>query len=265
MALDPARFAVSFPHIAPVALLLAAGLLAGLALRAGASGRGARRNDRPPAGRPNRSFPRAPKARQRVLLAGGGAAVGLALLPIAGLAAVGLAAVLAVMGWLAPQLQGERRRAGDRAAALGQIQLTMTLLRAQIAMGLGLESALHGLAVSPLVGGPLAQRLRSALAAYGLGRSVERALAHLGRELGSAEIEILARSIAQARRLGVGLEETLARAEFEFESAHERRVAAAAERAQLRSQLLIVGCFLPAFMAMVLVPLFVGMLQGLGG
>ena len=86
----------------------------------------------------------------------------------------------------------------------------------------------------------------------------------MGRRLDSAEIEILARSVSQARRLGVGLEETLARTEFEFAAAQERRVAAAAERAQLRSQLLIVGCYLPAFMAMVLAPLFLGMLQGLG-
>ena len=56
----------------------------------------------------------------------------------------------------------------------------------------------------------------------------------------------------------MGLEETLARSEFEFVAAHERRITAAAERAQLSSQLLIVGCFLPAFMAMVLVPTLPG-------
>lgn len=191
--------------------------------------------------------------------------MGAALVPAVGPPAIGLAAVLAVLGCLAPRLLDERGRARDRASALGQIQLAMALLRAQIAMGLSLESALRTLAYSPLIGGTLANRLRSVLAAYGLGRSVEPALARLGRELGSVEVEILARSITQARRLGAGLEETLARSEFEFVAAQERRVAAAGERAQLRSQLLIVGCFLPAFMAMVLVPIFLGMLQGLGG
>ena len=193
-----------------------------------------------------------------------GVAVGGVLVPVVGSPAFGLAAVLAVMGWLMPRLVDERELAHDRASALGQVQLAMALLRAQIAMGLGLESALRMLAYSPLIGGALTKRLRSVLAAYGLGRSVELALSQLGRDLGSVEVEILSRSITQARRLGVGLEETLARSEFEFVAAHERRVAAAAERAQLRSQLLIVGCFLPAFMAMVLVPLFLGMLQGLG-
>ncbi|MDE2862953.1 MAG: hypothetical protein OXL33_05850 [Chloroflexota bacterium] len=188
----------------------------------------------------------------------------MALVPVLGPPAVGLAAVLAVMGWLLPRLRDERERARDKSSALRQVQLAMALLRAQIAMGLGLESALRLLAYSPLIGKALTKRLRSVLAAYGLGRSVELALSQLGRELGSVEVEILARSITQARRLGVGLEETLARSEFEFVAAHERRVAAAAERAQLRSQLLIVGCYLPAFMAMVLVPLFLGMLQGLG-
>ena len=186
-------------------------------------------------------------------------------MPVVGPAAYGLAPVLAVMGWLMPRLREERGRAQDRASALGHVQLAMAMLRAQIAMGLGLESSLRLLAYSPLIGGALAKRLRSVLAAYGLGRTVELALSQLGRELGSAEIEILARSITQARRLGAGLEETLARSEFEFVAAYERRVASAAERAQLRSQLLIVGCFLPAFMAMVLIPLFLGMLQGLGG
>ena len=185
-------------------------------------------------------------------------------MPVVGPPAIGLTALLVVMGWLLPRLRDEREQAHDRASALGQVQLAMALLRAQIAMGLGLESALRTLAYSTLIGGALTKRLRSVLAAYGLGRSVELALSQLGRELGSVEVEILSRSITQARRLGVGLEETLARSEFEFVAAHERRVAAAAERAQLRSQLLIVGCFLPAFMAMVLVPLFLGMLQGLG-
>ena len=185
-------------------------------------------------------------------------------MPLIGLPAFGLAGVLAMMGSLLPRLREERDRARDKASALSQVQLAMALLRAQIAMGLGLEAALRLLAYTPLIGGALTKRLRSVLAAYGLGRSAETALSQLGRELGSVEIEILARSITQARRLGVGLEETLARSEFEFVAAHERRVAAAAERAQLRSQLLVVGCFLPAFMAMVLVPLFLGMLQGLG-
>ena len=194
-----------------------------------------------------------------------GGAAGLALLPVAGPPAIAAAMLLAVMSFLAPRFLAERRLQADRAAALGQVQLAIAQLRAQIAMGVGLESALRAIAFSPLSGPELAERLRSVLAAYGLGRPIEPALAKVGRDLGSAEIEILARSIAQARRLGVGLEDTLARAEFEFSAAHERRVAAAAERAQVRSQLLIVGCYVPAFMAMVLVPLFLGMLQGLGG
>jgi tight adherence protein C len=244
--------------------LLAAALMAVLAIRRNPPGRiGARRNRFRTTFAPEADKPAREKTRG-ALPALGGAACGIALFPVAGPPAVVLAGVLAVMGWLAPRLLDERRRDSDRAAALGQVQLAMALLRAQIAMGLGLESALRNLALSQLVGRELANRLRSVLAAYGLGRSVELALAQQGRELESVEIEILARSISQARRLGVGLEETLARAEFEFVTAHERRVAAAAERAQLRSQLLIVGCFLPAFMAMVLIPLFLGMLQGLG-
>ncbi len=250
--------------IAPLALLLAAALIAGVAVRIGPSQPGAGRTDRirtAVSHGPGRvTF--GPGRRAVPTLAG--AAAGLALFPAAGLPAIVLALVLAGLGWLAPQLLDERRRGNDRAAALRQVQPAMALLRAQVAMGLGLESALRNLALSPLIGGPLAKRLGAVLAAYGLGGSVEGALVKLGRELESAEVQILARSISQARRLGVGLEETLARAEFDFANAHERRVAAAAERAQLRSQLLIVGCFLPAFMAMVLVPLFLGMLQGLG-
>ena len=245
-------------------MLLAATLLAGLAIRAMPANRGAMHLSRVRTAFPAEINQLALPPGRRAPPALGGAGIGLALVPVVGAPALALAGILAVMGWLAPRLLEERRSAKDRAAALGQIQLAMALLRAQVAMGLGLESALRNLALSPLVGRSLATRLRAVLAAYGLGRSVELALAQLGRELESVEIEILARSISQARRLGVGLEETLARAEFEFANAHERRVAAAAERAQLRSQLLIVACFLPAFMAMVLIPLFLGMLQGLG-
>ena len=194
-----------------------------------------------------------------------GILTGLAFVPLLGTAAAAPAIALAVLGYLAPRLFDERRAAGAKAAALAQIQPAIALLRAHIAMGLGLESALRKIALSPLTGVELGGRLRSVLAAYGLGTPIDLALARMGRELDSAEIEILARSIAQSRRLGVGLEETLERAEFEFVAAHDRRVSAAAERAQIRSQLLIVGCYLPAFMAMVLVPLFLGMLQGLGG
>ncbi len=250
--------------IAPLAMLLAAALLVGLTVRIGSKQRGATKLNRNRSALPPSVKPPPTPIRRRFLLALIGIAIGMTSVPFVGPPAVGLAMVMAVMGWLLPRLRDERERVQDRAAALGQVHLAMALLRAQIAMGLGLESALRLLAYSPLIGGALAKRLRSVLAAYGLGRSVELALSQLGRELGSVEIEILARSISQARRLGVGLEETLARSEFEFIATHERRVTAAAERAQVRSQLLIVGCFLPAFMVMVLVPLFLGMLQGLG-
>ena len=245
-------------------MLLAAALLVGLTARIGSRQPGDAELRRIRSALPLGVKGPPTPIRRRFLLALVGIAVGATLVPLIGPPAVGLASALAVMGWLLPRLRDEREQVQDRASALGQVQLAMALLRAQIAMGLGLESALRLLAYSPLIGGALTKRLRSVLAAYGLGRSVELALSQLGRELGSIEVEILARSITQARRLGVGLEETLARSEFEFVAAHDRRVAAAAERAQLRSQLLIVGCFLPAFMAMVLVPLFLGMLQGLG-
>ena len=245
-------------------MLLAAALLVSLTVRIGSKQRGVAESNRIRSALPLSIKAPPTPIKRRLLLALVGITIGVTLVPVIGRPAFGLAGVLAVMGWILPRLREERIRAQDKALALGQVQLAMALLRAQIAMGLGLESALRLLAYSPLIGGALAKRLRSVLAAYGLGRSVESALSQLGRDLGSVEVEILARSITQARRLGVGLEETLARSEFEFAAAHERRVAAAAERAQLRSQLLIVGCFLPAFMAMVLVPLFLGMLQSLG-
>ena len=202
--------------------------------------------------------------RRRAAFALSGFVAGISCYPLIGPAAAGLALILAGMGCMAPQLVGERRRAGAKSAALRQVPLAIAQLRAQVAMGVGIESALRKVAYSPLAGPELANHLHAVLAAYGLGRPIDLALAEMGRRLDSAEIEILARSVSQARRLGVGLEETLARTEFEFAAAQERRVAAAAERAQLRSQLLIVGCYLPAFMAMVLAPLFLGMLQGLG-
>ena len=125
-------------------------------------------------------------------------------MPLVGPPAFGLVGVLAVMGWLLPRLREERDRAQDKASALRQVQLAMAMLRAQIAMGLGLESALRLLAYSPLIGGALSKRLRSVLAAYGLGRSVELALSQLGRELGSVEVEILVRSISTGASIGGG-------------------------------------------------------------
>ena len=112
----------------------------------------------------------------------------------------------------------------------------MALLRAQIAMGLGLESALRLLGLFPAH-----RRCVDEKAALGAGRLRPGSnrwnlpSRSWGANWGRSRSRSWRARSPQARRLGVGLEETLARSEFEFAAAHERRVAAAAERAQLRS------------------------------
>ena len=190
-------------------------------------------------------------------------AIGLLLMRSAQVLGLALAAVGPAIGFLAPRALADRRDGAAKARMLKRIPALIAQLRALIAMGTGLEQALGQIAASPLTDRELGSRLRRTLAAYALGRPIDVALAELGRDLESLEIDILARSIAQARRLGTGLEETLARSEFEFSLARRRRVDAAAGRAQTRAQLLIAVCYLPAFLALVLAPLFIGMLAGL--
>ena len=119
--------------------MLAASLLVALTATVGSRRPDSSSVNRIRAGLPPGAGSRSAPIRWRVLPALIGSAAGVALVPVVGPAAFGLAPVLAVMGWLMPRLREERGRAQERASALGQVQLAMAMLRAQIAMGLGLE------------------------------------------------------------------------------------------------------------------------------
>ena len=224
----------------------------------------------PAAGGPPRQPGSGPAAVSRRLrltqlgIAAGGLATGLLLRPTAPLPGILLALAAPAIALLLPRIRRQRAAEARRARLMSQIPLLIAQLRAQVAMGNGLVRSLRTIANSPLSSPELAHQLRSVLAAHGLGRPMDVALLEFGKDLGSMEIEILARAVAQARRLGSGLDETLARSEFELSAVRRRRVAAAAARAQVRAQLLIVSCYLPAFLALVLAPLFISVLGGLG-
>ena len=137
MALDPARIALSASAIAPLTMLLAASLLVALTATAGSWRPNSSSVNRVRSGLLPGAGSRSAPIRRRVLPALVGIAAGMMLVPVVGPPAFGLAQVLAVMGWLMPRLREERGRAQERASALGQVQLAMALLRAQIARAWG--------------------------------------------------------------------------------------------------------------------------------
>ncbi|UQA34758.1 type II secretion system F family protein [Streptomyces sp. HNA39] len=173
--------------------------------------------------------------------------------------AVGSAAAYGMWRW-----QRSRPRTGpgetreEQAAIAGQLPLAADLLAACVAVGAGPREAAE--AVGESIGGPVGDRLARAAAEIRLGGEPAEAWGRFGEIPGAGP---LARCLHRAGSTGAPAAEPVSRL---AEAMRAERAGAAVARAQ-RAGVLITApvglCFLPAFLAVGVAPVIIGLAGGL--
>ncbi|MFJ9981345.1 type II secretion system F family protein [Streptomyces cyaneofuscatus] len=173
--------------------------------------------------------------------------------------AVGAAAAYGTWRWQRSRPRpdpGESRE--ERAAIAGQLPLAADLLAACIAVGAGPREAAE--AVGESIGGPVGDRLARVAAEIRLGGEPAEAWGRLGAIPGAGP---LARCLHRAGSTGAPAAEPVARL---AEAMRAEQAGAAVARAQ-RAGVLITApvglCFLPAFLAVGVAPVIIGLAGGL--
>ncbi|MFG3304404.1 type II secretion system F family protein [Streptomyces wuyuanensis] len=170
---------------------------------------------------------------------------------------LGLAGAYGLRRW-------QRGRARDRVAgaagsrAAEQLPLAAELLAACVSAGAGPREA--ALAVGQSLGGPVGERLARTAAELRLGSEPARAWGRFGEIPGAAG---LARCLERAAASGAPAAEPVARLAAGLRAERARIAASRAQRAQVLITAPVGLCFLPAFLAIGVAPVVIGLATGL--
>ena len=156
------------------------------------------------------------------------------------------------------------RRAGTRQAQIARELPDFLALVRPLAAKHGLEhaaadvsDALHEASAGTNL---LARQIRSAVAAYGTGADLYTALRDIAVASDIEALDELAASLAQSRKLGKGIAETLTEHERSLRDAERNRLLGAASTVQPKLAAILAGVYLPEFIVLVVLPLFLSTL-----
>lgn len=189
-------------------------------------------------------------------------AVGLALTPLVPFALM-IALPVAFIGYVFPTEYlgslGRRRQAQlrrelpDFLALVRPLAERHSLERAVSEVADGLHRASGGKNL-------LGEQIRSAVAAYGTGVDLYAALRDVAVAADLDELDELAASLAQARHLGKGVGEVLAEHERGLREGERNRLLGAASTVQPKLAAILAGVYLPEFVLLIVLPLFLSTL-----
>ncbi|MET9554277.1 type II secretion system F family protein [Streptomyces sp. NPDC006645] len=172
---------------------------------------------------------------------------------------VGLAGAYGVERWLRTRKPGHGAGADEAMAeAARQLPLAADLLAACVSAGAGPREAAR--AVGESLGGPLGDRLVSTAAALRLGGEPVGTWRRFGEIPGAEE---LARCLERAGSTGAPAAEPVSRLADDLRAERARRAQAGAGRAQVLITAPVGLCFLPAFLAVGVAPVVIGLATGL--
>ncbi|MFJ6408269.1 type II secretion system F family protein [Streptomyces hydrogenans] len=171
---------------------------------------------------------------------------------------VGAGGVLAARWWLR-RADASREAAAER-EAVRQLPLAADLLAACASAGAGPGEAAE--AVGRSMGGPLGERLLRTAAELRLGGEPARVWARFGAIPGA---EGLARCLERAGASGAPAADAVARHAAVLRASAARTATARARRAQVLISAPVGLCFLPAFLAVGVAPVVIGLARGLLG
>jgi Flp pilus assembly protein TadB len=198
----------------------------------------------------------------KLVLAAAILAIGVALSPLFS-AALLVALPIAFVGYVFPTEYLGSRAKTRQAQIARELPDFLALVR-PLAAKHGLEHAFADVAdalhEASAGGNLLARQIRSAVAAYGTGIDLYAALHDIATASDIEALDELAASLAQSRRLGKGVGETLAEHERSLRDAERNRLIGAASTVQPKLAAILAGIYLPAFVLLIVVPLFVSTL-----
>lgn len=174
-----------------------------------------------------------------------------------------LAPAAAYLAFLAPGLLADRRAAQSMRDAERALVVAIEWIDALVGAGRPAELAVLAVAREGTGSSRLDLALRSASAAAGLGAPVFRVLAFEARAAGLTSLARIGDELERSRDLGRGSRAVLADARAELRRRERARAIEAASRVDAKLMLVLVLCYLPALMLIVVVPLFVGLLSGI--
>jgi Flp pilus assembly protein TadB len=164
-------------------------------------------------------------------------------------------------GYIAPARYLAHRRRLRQDAVHRELPELVSMIRAFTSAGMPLERALHLMSSPGHADGVLRNEIRLALGRYGLGLSIEEVLQEIGPRTGTEDITMFVASLAQARRMGTGLEQTLRDQELLVRLNQRNRSTAEAARVGTKLLGVLAGIYLPEFVILIMVPLFWGIMQ----
>src|ERR1035437_991600 len=104
----------------------------------------------------------------------------------------------------------------------------------------------------------LAEQVRAAVAAYGIGSALFDALRDIAAAADLEALDELAASLGSSRRLGKGVSEVLAEHERSLRDDERNRLVGSASMVQPKLAAILAGIYLPEFVLLVIAPLFIG-------
>ncbi len=166
-------------------------------------------------------------------------------------------------GFVLPTLRVDRAAADRKSAAAHALVTLVEWVEALVASGRPVEAGFVAVAERGVGAGLIDGALAAAARSYALGAPLFPALA---REAGSAGLPALAAvasDLERARDLGRGALVVLRDHRDRLRASERARSLDAAGHVEGRLMLVLVLCYLPALMLLVVIPLFLGLLDGL--
>lgn len=196
-----------------------------------------------------------------------GASCGVLLMATLGLfVSIGPLVVAAAgyLGWICPSLVVASRARRARSDADRATIVLVERLDALVAAGRPPETALAGTLVRRTGSALLDETLHCVHDAYLLGAPLFATLAHHAREEGLEACAALADDLERARDLGAASTAILRERRSSLRALERVRSLEAASRVEGKLMLVLALCYLPALMLLVVIPLFMSLLDGLG-
>lgn len=176
-----------------------------------------------------------------------------------------VAVLAAYAGFVAPSVIVDHRAATRRAAAEREVAVLVERLEALVAAGRPPETALALLVRRPTGAALLDGTLGRTAEAYALGAPLFRTLAAHARADGLATCVAVAEELERARDLGTASIGVIRDRRASGRAAQRARSLEAAAQVEGKLMLTLVLCYLPALVLLVVIPLFLGLLEGLLG
>lgn len=195
----------------------------------------------------------------------GGLALGYVALVVPNLTPVKfgvLALAIAPLCTLAPLVLLRRRVRSRQRAIVYALPYALDLLVTCVEAGLGVDAAFA--TVAEKTKGPLAQTFKLYLKQVSLGRPRRAAFAHVAERTGVPDLLRIANAVVQAEDMGTTLGDVLRTQAEELRATRRQRAQEAGQRAPVLMTIPLIICFLPAMVAVVIVPSVIHLLEFIG-